>query len=161
MPGIRLLDRANKLTSATIAVLNAIKQTDAILATGHVSWQESRVLIKKAANIGIKRIIVTHPIYQRVAMPMTVQKELARLGAKIEQCWSMWKIDNIAIKEIANQIKSLGAVNCIITSDSGQSFSPPPYEALYDFCMALFKENISFRELKTMCVTNPKKLISR
>lgn len=159
--GIRLLDENNKLTSASIAILRAIKQTDAILATGHISWQESRALIQKAATMGIKRMIVTHPIYQRIAMPISIQKELASFGAKIEQCWSMWKIDNIPMNTIAGQIKAIGATNCIISSDSGQSFSSPPNQALYNFCEKLLKEGVSLKELKTMCMANPKKLIFR
>lgn len=144
-----------------VEVIRSVKKANAILATGHLSWKESRILVKKAVRMGINKIIVTHPIYQRINMPLSVQKELAQSGAKIEQCWSMWKIDKIPIRVIAKQIKAIGCSNCIISSDSGQSFSPPPNVALYDFCYALLQEGIQLNDLKLMCITNPKILITR
>lgn len=140
-------------------MLTAIKQTGAILATGHISSSEAAALIKAAAAFGITKMIVTHPIYQRIAMPVGVQKRLTQYEAYIEQCWSMWKIDKIPIQEIARQIKTIGANNCIITSDSGQSFSPSPDEALVQFCEALAQQGISRKKLEVMGITNPKKLL--
>ncbi len=148
------------LTDSVIHVLKAIQTTGAILATGHISWKESRTVIKKAAAMGIQKMIVTHPIYQKIAMPISVQKELAASGALMEQCWSMWRIDNIPIRAIADQIRSVGPEHCIITSDAGQSFSPPPRMALEEFCRALLREGISQKALKRMCIQNPKRLIA-
>lgn len=156
---IRILDSSGNVSSACIDVLRAIKTAKAILATGHISWPESNLLIAKAAQMGIKNMIVTHPIYQRIAMPIEMQKKLATYGAKIELCWSMWKIDEIPIGNIAAQIKAVGANNCILSSDSGQAYSPPPNVALTEFCNALIDEGITQKELITMLIVNPKKLL--
>lgn len=147
------------LSKNCMAVLSAIKETDAILATGHISWQESMTLVQKANKMGIRNIIITHPIYQRIAMPIPMQKKLASYGAKIELCWSMWKIDDIPIASIAKEMKAVGVKNCILSSDSGQAFSPAPNVALKEFCVALMSEGITLNELKTMLITNPKKLL--
>lgn len=157
--GISIVDSNGKCTPQTIEVLKAIKQSNAILATGHISWQESYALIKAAAAIGIKRMIVTHPIYQKIAMPIAVQKQLTEFGAKIEECFSMYSIDKISITEIASQIKSVGYRNCILSSDVGQSFSPPPSVALKIFSQFLSREGVSQNELATMLIDNPKALI--
>ncbi len=149
----------NTLSKECIAVLKAIKETNAILATGHISWQESYALIQEANAIGIRTMIVTHPIYQRIAMPIAMQKKLSAMGAKIELCWSMWKIDNIPIANIATEIKAVGAKNCILSSDSGQAYSKSPSAALKEFGDALLQEGITKNELITMLITNPKKLL--
>ena len=156
---ITILDSHNTITQETLDVLKMIKTTNSILATGHISWQESAILVKKALQLGITKIIITHPIYQRINMPISIQKNLARKGAKIEMCYSMYSIDKISIKKIAVQIKQIGANNCILTSDVGQKFSPSPSQALYRFASKLNRLGISLQELKKMLVDNPKKLL--
>lgn len=156
---LTVFDAKNTLSKECIDVLKAIKETNAILATGHISWQESYALIRQANAMGIRTMIVTHPIYQRIAMPIVMQKKLAAMGAKIELCWSMWKIDNIPIANIAAEIKAVGTKNCILSSDSGQAYSLAPSVVLKEFCDALLKEGITTDELKIMLITNPKNIL--
>lgn len=148
-----------KLTKETIELLEMIRRYNAILATGHISWQESVLVVNEARKIGIKKIVITHPIYQRINMPINVQKELAKKGCFIEQCYSMYAIDKIAIKKIAQQIKAVGSNSVILSSDVGQTFSPAPSVALRRFATLLIAEGINENELFTMMVTNPRKLL--
>lgn len=156
---ITIFNAKGTISNETIAVLKAIKETDAILATGHISWQESYALIRKANKMGIRNMIITHPIYQRIATPIAMQKKLASMGAKIEFCWSMWKIDKISISNIAAEIKAVGAKNCILSSDSGQAYSKAPSVALKEFCETLLNEGITRDALIMMLITNPKKIL--
>lgn len=142
-------------------ILTVIKQQNAILATGHISWRESVSVVKRALDLGIKKIIITHPIYQRINFPLAKQKSLAKQGVIMEHCYSMYSIDKIPIAKIADSIKQVGPENCILSSDVGQSFSPDPSSALTQFSILLKKRNISERELVTMLVNNPRKLISK
>lgn len=158
--GLSILNSNGKISREVKQILATIEQTGAILATGHISWQESRKLIDCAIKeFGIKKIIITHPIYQRIDMPIRIQKELANKGALIEQCYSMYSIDKIPIAKIANQIKAVGAKNCILTSDVGQPFSKNPSEALDEFITLLRKEGILEREIKQMIIITPNRLI--
>lgn len=148
------------LTKEALKVLETIKQCKAILATGHISWEESKLLIEEALDKGIKNIVVTHPVYQSIDMPVEIQKELAEKGCFIEQSYSMYSIDKIPIGKIAKQIKYVGSKSIILSSDVGQSFSPPPSEALLKFAVLLKREGISENEIYTMLVKNPRKLMS-
>lgn len=148
-----------KIVPAIHEVLQMIKKTDSVLATGHISWRESVLIIKQARKIGLKKIIVTHPIYQRIDMPLSVQEELASYGCFIEQSYSMFAIDSIPIEKIVNQIKAVGSQSIILSSDVGQPFSPSPSEALYRFAELLIKNGITEKELEEMLVGNPKKLL--
>ncbi len=157
--GITITERG-KLAPEAKAVLQTIKENNCVLATGHISWREAKLLVEEAVRMEIRRIIVTHPIYQRIAMPLEVQQELARMkGVYIEQCYSMYAIDNIPVEEIAKQIKVVGAGKCILTSDMGQVNSPSPSEALEVFTELLKKEGIYEQELETMGEINPRKLL--
>ena len=148
-----------KLDKKIIAVLKTIKTTNSILATGHISWAESVALIDLALKIGIKKIVITHPIYQRIDMPIKVQKDLAKKGCFIEQSYSMYVIDKIPIAEIANQIKEVGSQSVILSSDVGQTFSPSPSKALEKFATLLEKGEITRNALYQMLVKNPRTLL--
>ncbi|NQU83447.1 MAG: hypothetical protein HQ536_01930 [Parcubacteria group bacterium] len=158
--GLSVLDNGtiNKKVKDT---LKAIKEYGAILATGHISWQESKELVRFAIEeIGLKKVIITHPIYPKIDMPVEVQKELAKLGAIIEHCFSMYSIDKIPISKIVEQIRYVGANNCILSSDVGQTFSKSPSEALFEFASLLEKERITKEEISAMLVDNPNVLVS-
>lgn len=154
-----LVTKDAKLTNETIDVLKMIKQCNASLATGHISWQESVLLIERALKLEITKIVVTHPIYQRINMPVKIQKMLAKKGVFIEQSYSMYSIDKISIKNIASQIKAVGMKYVILSSDVGQTFSPSPSIALTRFSTLLKREGITNQELFEMLVVNPKKLL--
>lgn len=158
--GLTVLDNQCQITAEVDKVLSAIKDCNAILATGHLSWLESKILVYRAIKrFGIKKVIITHPIYQRINMPLAVQQELAEMGAIIEQCYSMYSIDKISIAKIAQQIRAVGADNCLLSSDVGQTFSPSPSEAMLEFIQLLSEQGISVAELNQMTVVNPRRLI--
>lgn len=158
--GLSVFDKNEKISKEVKEVLEIIKKYNAILATGHISWQEAYKLVKFAIKEqGVKKIIVTHPIYRKINMPLREQKELAEMGAFIECCYSMYSIDKIPINRIAGQIKYVGPEQCILSSDVGQIFSKSPSEALLDFMILLEKEGISKEALKLMLVDNPKRLL--
>lgn len=140
-------------------ILKAIIDCRAILATGHISWQESVKVIEKAKKMGIKKILITHPIYQRINMPIEIQKKFAVQGCFIEQSYSMYSIDKISISEIAKQIKRVGYQQTILSSDVGQLFSPSPSEALTEFARLLETQGITRNQLYQMLVINPKLLL--
>lgn len=154
-----VVTKNKKLTQEAIDVLRVIKKCNAVLATGHISWEESVILINKAIKMGIPKIVVTHPIYQKISMPINIQKELAQKGCFIEQSYSMYFIDKISIPKIVKQIKEIGSKSVILSSDVGQIFSPSPSESLLMFSALLNKWGIQNDELFTMMVTNPKKLL--
>ncbi len=157
--GITIAKRGEISKKAKL-VCDAISNTNGILATGHISQDESMALVNYARSIGLSKIIITHPIYQKIAMSLEKQTYLANLGCYLEHCYSMYSIDRISIRRISEQINLIGAERCILSSDVGQQFSPPPSQALLDFSTKLVNEGISLQQLETMLVRNPTTLIS-
>lgn len=158
--GINILDKNGALVKKAIDVLKMIKKTNSILATGHISVKESKKLVEEAINIGVKKIIITHPIYQKINMTINDQIYLAKKGCFIELCYSMYSIDKIPILKIAYQIKKIGSKKIILSSDVGQTFSSSPNIALYNFSKLLIKNGVSLNSLRIMLVDNPKKILS-
>jgi hypothetical protein len=159
---LSIFDANKSISQKVINSLEVIRESGAILATGHLSWEESYELVKTAIQkIGIKNIIVTHPIYQKIDMPINIQKELTSIGAFIEHCYSMHSIDKIPIKKIFQQIREVGAEKCILSSDVGQTFSLSPSEAVEEFVFLLGKEGLNEKEVRMMLIENPAKLLDR
>jgi len=150
---VRLID------NEVIDVLKMIKKTKSILATGHISADESIQLVSQALEIGIKKIIITHPIYQKIDMVIDDQIYLAKKGCYLESCYSMYSIDKIPIGKIAYQIKKVGPDQIILSSDVGQKFSPISSQALFNFAQLLLKEGITMDMLYQMLVINTNKII--
>ncbi|MFH1188940.1 MAG: DUF6282 family protein [bacterium] len=159
--GLSIFDETGDIRQAVKNVLEVIKSKDAILATGHISWRESVALATYALDeVKINKIIITHPIYGHIAMPVSAQKDLTKKGVFIEHCYSMYSIDKILMRNIADQIKYVGAEQCIFSSDVGQVFSDGPSEALKKSIILLEKEGITEKEIKKMFVGNTSLLIS-
>lgn len=147
------------LTKDAMRLLAFVEDFDCVLATGHISWRESEAVVKEAVSMGIRRLIVTHPIYQLIDMPVEVQKELAELGAYIEHPYAMHSIDKISYDRIASQIREVGARHCILSTDVGQTISPDPDIALSDFALALTEHGLTLDEIRQMLVENPRRLV--
>ncbi len=81
--GISVLkdEQRTGLRTEVIDILKLVAAADRVLATGHLSPEESRVLVEEALSLGVQRISITHPEWGVTAMPVPVQQELSRSGA--------------------------------------------------------------------------------
>src|SRR5687768_9529919 len=65
-----------RVADRVIDVLRLIADHDAILGTGHLSTQEVVDLVPVARELGVRKILVSHPEHPPVEMPPSVQEEL-------------------------------------------------------------------------------------
>jgi hypothetical protein len=158
--GIKILTDGT-ITKEVEETINILAENKGILATGHLSIEESTVLVDVAKSAGVEKLIVTHPLWPSINMPIDIQKELAKKGAYIEHCADVTtkRGGSIKPKIIAEQIKAIGAEHCILTSDLGQPENPYPDEGFNQFLKSLLDEGISMDELKVMTSINPTKLL--
>ncbi len=146
-----------KLSGAAKTVLAAIADNGCTLATGHLSCSETELLVEEAIDLGIERIILTHPLYPLIDMPIDLQRRLTKAkGIYVEHSYSMYLIDGISIGKIAESIIRVGPSKCILTSDMGQVGNPSPSVALADFSRLLLGEGISSSAIRLMGITNPR-----
>jgi hypothetical protein len=156
--GLTVLDQKNRnrLTQETREVLKIIAMEDLILATGHLSSREVELLVKEALNIGVKRIIVTHPFYQATNMPLEKQVELSQLkGVFIELAYVNLEIDKIPIESYIELIRAAGPDPIILSSDLGQPSYEPVGLGWKHFFKLLSEKGVSEYELARMAIENP------
>ncbi|MBX7136789.1 MAG: hypothetical protein K1X83_02310 [Oligoflexia bacterium] len=157
---LSILDSAERILPEVLEVLIAIRDNRCILATGHIAWQESKILVKEALRLGVGRFIITHPIYRDTAMPIEVQRELTQLPAVYaEQCYAMHSIDRVPLAAIAQQIGALPVEKVILSSDMGQVTSPSASEGLAMFSRGLCELGIEEPRLAIMGAENPRKIL--
>jgi hypothetical protein len=162
--GISLLDKTGKLVPQMDAILKLIKQFDMVLASGHISPQETFVLFHEAQKMGIKRMVVTHPLdaeFSEKVFTVDELKQLAKIGA-----YSEFTLVGILPNEfchdpaiIVKNIKDIGPEHCIISTDLGQPQNPLPVEGMRLFIATLLHHGMTQEEVVQMVKTNPAVLL--
>ena len=135
-----------KVTPEASVVLDLIAKHEAILGTAHLSLEEISLLVPAAHDLGVKKILITHP-YFRVPAGMNADflKEMIRFGAIAEFGYCtispMWAYVNLQFtKEVMDDI---GYDNCVVMSDTGQSHNPLPPEAVWLYAQGLSEKGVS------------------
>ncbi len=113
-------------TNALLETLEAIAKHNCILASGHLAAMEVRQLVPLAIEIGIKRIILTHPHYPAVQLSDEDQRELAKFAeVYVEHCFAIHTQDGVALDAFADAIRATGPDKVLLSTDFGQVSSDP------------------------------------
>ena len=161
--GIYLLDGEGKLVPEMYPILELIKSHDMVLATGHISTQESMVLVAEARSLGISRIVVTHGTTMSFMTGMTLEdmKTLAEMGAYIEHCAHVMMplTRRMAPSDLVAIIMAIGPQHCIFSTDFGQDYHPTPAEGLRMGVATLLQAGMEEVEVGMMVKDNPCRLL--
>ncbi|MFC2058924.1 DUF6282 family protein [Chloroflexota bacterium] len=156
--GISVLDKKGGLLPIVGEIIDIVKEHDIALATGHLNFKECIALVEEARERGVTRIIATHA---SMTFSIEEQKRLADAGAVIEHCCIL-ALPDIAwmdMPTLAETIKELGAERCLLSTDLGQAFSPPPPEGLKMTMSSMLEHGLSESEIELMVKTNPARLL--
>lgn len=141
-------------------VLDVVARAGAVLASGHLSPAETRVLFAEAKRRGIERRVVTHASISFIAMPAELQRELAADGAVIEHCYgSCLYHPPVPFGRIAADIAAVGAASCYLSSDLGQPHNPTPVDGLRAGLGGLQASGTTRTDLGRLVVDTPRRLV--
>lgn len=162
--GFSILDNQGNLVPQIVPILKTIKKYDMVLASGHMSPTETIALEKEARKIGINKFVITHPLdHEFFAEVFTKQHlvDLAQNGAYVECTFLSFLSSEFRHDpaEMVDIIRTVGANQCIMSTDLGQSFNPMPVEGLRMFVVTLLKYGVTVDEINLMTKTNPAKLL--
>ncbi|MGI9385367.1 MAG: DUF6282 family protein, partial [Methyloligellaceae bacterium] len=118
--GITLM-QDGKLKPEVEAVLKIIARENLVLHTGHATPEETLALIKRANELGVKNIAVTHAMADVPGLTIDQMKQAASMGAKMEHVYlnvlmgpkahlgwmRHWK--QVSTKDMAEAIRAVGA----------------------------------------------------
>lgn len=159
--GLTVLDAERRLRPEVEEILRLLAAGDAILGTAHLSPEEGVFLIHRARELGVKRILVTHPEYYLTPYPVALQKDLAAHGVMFERCFvsTTPRGGHVPMEHIAEAIAEVGLETTVLSTDSGQPDTPPPVECLRLYAERLQALGFTPDQLRQMMCLNPARLL--
>jgi hypothetical protein len=156
-PGISIY-QDGQIAECVIDVLRLIAEHDAILGTGHLSTQEVVDLVPIARELGVRKILVSHPEHPPVDMPSSVQEELRdRCGVLFERCLISTTLAGWTMPFAV--IRRVGPASTVISTDLGQASNPAPVDGMAMFIASLKAEGYDEPSIDQMCRENPAALL--
>ena len=166
--GIKMV-KDGKLLPEVEEVLKVIARENLVLQTGHASADDTLLLIKRASELGVKNIIVTHAMATVPGLSIEQMKEGAKFGAMYEHVYlnnimgedahfgwmRHWK--KVTPEDMAKAIKEVGADHFVLGSDLGQSGNPIHPDGYRKMVAGLKKAGLSDEALKKVMATNAEK----
>jgi hypothetical protein len=170
--GINVVDSSGKILPEVRNVMKIVAKADLILGTGHTSPTEVLAICKAAKEEGVRKVVVTHAMQSALEKSMNDMQQAVAMGAIIEHSYfshligpqspmAMYRTGRkqVTMDQFANAINILGAENCILSSDTGQSMNPTPADALRDFIIQLMHKGITQDQIDSMTRKNPARLL--
>jgi hypothetical protein len=152
-------------------VLKIIARENLVLATGHVHAEEVLAVVKRARELGVRNIIVTHGLTNVPGLSLAQAKEVARMGAYIEIChlqtmtgpaaqydW-MKHWTQVSVKDVATAVKEIGADHIVLSTDLGQQGMMTHPDGMEQLVMQVRAQGVSQPDIDLMVKKNPARLL--
>ncbi len=156
-PGLTVFD-GDHLQPRVLDILSLIAEYDVILGTGHLSSPEILALVPAAHDLGVRKIVITHPEHPPVEMPPLQQEELRdRFGVLFERCLITTVLGggHLPFEALAKVIRRVGPDSTIIATDFGQTKNLPPVDGLACFISELRSAGFTEAAIARMGQLNP------
>jgi hypothetical protein len=159
--GIWVTDADGKLRPEVKEVLALVAEYKAILGTCHLSPREIVALVREARDVGVEKIVVTHPYFKVPNLDLDTLEEVARLGAMPEfgYCTLSPAWHYAVVEKVVESVQRIGASRCLLVSDTGQRHNPLPSEALRVFAQTVFEKGVLMEDVERMIASNPLDLL--
>lgn len=168
--GIKVMENG-ELKPEVDEVLKVIAREGLVLHTGHLSPEETLAVLRRAKELGVENMAVTHAMATVPGLSMEQMKEAADLGAKMEHVYlnvitgpnaqfdwmKHWK--QVTPADMAEAIKTIGPDHFILASDLGQGGNPIHPDGYKLLVSQLKKEGISQADIDKMMKANPAQLL--
>src|SRR5438270_981384 len=156
---LNVTDENGQPTQATRQCLEIIAKHDMVLATSHIRPSEVLPVVTAAKEVGVQRIIVTHPEFPTTLLSIDQQKELARLGVYFERCFTTPNTGKIPWEQVYANICEVGPASTILATDLGQTTAPYPDDGLGTFMGKLLDNGFTETEVRVMVRDNPAQVL--
>lgn len=160
--GYSILTEMGKLHNDVFRIIELIASSEAILGTGHISVNETLHLVEACRDIGLRKILVTHPEAAVIRMPVDVQKEIRGEDLYFERCFvDTTYVEGHAtnMEELAYVIGEVGEESTVLTTDFGLKTLGSPVEAMREYLSGLLDQGLSEVDVRLMAGGNPSKLL--
>ncbi|HKA04255.1 MAG TPA: DUF6282 family protein, partial [Acidimicrobiales bacterium] len=164
-PGeLRCVDDAGQLLPSVQTVLGLVRDADAALSLGYVSFEEAIAAARSAADLGIDKMVVTNPV------PRFTDEQIGALaaipGVYFEVTCYMAHPDGpagagsgAALDRIVYALRLVGVERSVMSSDGGMIDGPLPPVILAWGLAELTRRGFTLDDLRTLVHENPRRLV--
>jgi hypothetical protein len=159
-PSVRV-SREGVLLPELLEILDLVAEHGLALATGHVTPEETLMILAEARKRGTTRLIVTHPLLdpQFTFMSIPQLRQAAELGGAIEiTAGSLWR-DGPGRARVLEALRTIGPASFFVASDSGLVGTPNHTDALVMAARVLRQNGFDEPALEVMFKDNPARLL--
>lgn len=153
-----------KIVEPLKEIFRMIKDYDVTLGTAHLAPAEVFVVVEAAKNMGIDKIVVTHPEFHIVGMSLEDQVRIAKdYDVHLERCYAQPLGGGVYKSNLADNlltIKEVGYKNILISTDGGQVENPNWELALEEYLQYLADNGVPEDHIYAMTRTTPAKLLN-
>lgn len=157
-PGLRVLDERGRLKHEVHEIIEVTRRNDMVLASGHLSPDETIALFTAAAAAGVERMLATH---SSLTASLDEMAAMTATGAFVEltmrACMPSFRL--MTLDAIVETVRTLGPQCCVVTTDFGQLVNPPPAEGMRMAIAGLLDAGLTPAEVETLVKTNPRPLV--
>ncbi|MCC8127885.1 MAG: DUF6282 family protein [Clostridiales bacterium] len=153
------VDDEGRLDPDAVEVLKYMAEKNITLGTGHGSAREVDVLVRKAVELGVKKILVNHPHFH-IGATYEQMRQWAELGAYIELNVCVFsdgsKMGPLPISILEEMLREIPHDRLVLDTDMGQKGNGSPVEGMYRFmCLMMERFGITEQEIDIMAKKNP------
>jgi hypothetical protein len=159
--GISVCDADGQLVPEAEEICRMLAATDCILGTGHLDPHEGMVLVERALEMGIRRIVVTHPEWAATRYTVASQMELAKRGVFFERCFvsTTHRCGFTPFSELFDAAAQVGCSTTVLSTDLGQPDTPAPVEGMREYARQLRAYGFDATDIHRMIAENPAYLL--
>lgn len=160
--GLTLTNENGKLRSEVREIIALAKEYKLAIATGHISPEESFLVVDEANGLGGIPVIFSHPDSKSVGGTSDDIKHVIEKGAYVEICalGMMPAFQRVVPGEVCRLINEFGADKFILTTDFFFDWAPPPPEMLRMIIGTLLINGLNPDDIRKMVATNPMKILN-
>ena len=160
-----------KTTAEMDEILKIIARENLVLATGHVHAEEVIAVTRRAKELGVKNMLVTHGLTNIPGLTMAQAKEVVANGALIEICYLQFMTganaqyewmkhwEQVGTPQVVEAVKQLGADAIVLSTDLGQQGMMMPPDGVENAIGALRRAGLTQDDIDRMMKRNPARLL--
>ena len=159
--GIYILREDGELKREVYDILRVIRERNLVVCSGHMSYAETAKLFDAAVDMGITKMVATHPLAELSRFTAEEIFSLADKGAYIEHVYGtlMPRLGSMDPSDYVDCIKAVGAKRSLMGTDLAQVWDPAPADGMRHFIAMMLQFGCTPEEVEYMVKTNPAKLL--
>lgn len=150
LPEVGVVDNG-RLRPEWADVLDVVAARDLVLASGHISCQESVILFTEAKRRGVRRMLINHPMMPFLGWDEAASRSLRKLGVFLELGILPDLLQHSDGRSSLQLLRSYPTDQLVFGSDLGHADYPTLANALPKWLDQLFALSGSERATRIMC----------